>query len=164
MARSVNSPLFPDHVRTFVFSVHLFRTFSVKRADQRWTFWRPKYLPPISDSTAQIRDTARVKKSGHGPLFPDHVRTFVFFGPHSRKFNRSVHSSAMSARERPRTARPALHTETDVRVSLLPTVACHISPRCPPHRPLRQVPGCSIACRRFCASIASIASIATSAS
>ena len=53
--KSGHGPLFPDHVRTFVFSVHLFRTFSMKRVDQRWTFWRPKYLPPISNSATQIR-------------------------------------------------------------------------------------------------------------
>jgi hypothetical protein len=41
-----NGPEKVDRVRTFDFSVQVFRTFFCGRVDQTWTFWRPEYLPP----------------------------------------------------------------------------------------------------------------------
>ena len=48
--KSGHGPEKVDRVRTFDFSVQVFRTFFFGRADQTWTFWRPEYLPPISNS------------------------------------------------------------------------------------------------------------------
>ena len=49
--RSAHGPLFPDHVRTMVFSVHLFRTFSAQKADQRWTVQRGR---PVAKRVARL--------------------------------------------------------------------------------------------------------------
>jgi hypothetical protein len=76
--RSANGPDIPDQVRTFIFSVQVFRTFFWPRVDQRWTFLPPGYLLPISKSATQIWSAGETEKSGHGPGKADHVRTFYF--------------------------------------------------------------------------------------
>jgi len=91
--RSGHGPLFPDHVRTMVFSVHLFRTFSAQKVDQRWTVQRGRPVAkrvarlPNRDVTANQgcngRGVQPAKKSGHGPEKADHVRTFSL-GPQIR--------------------------------------------------------------------------------
>ena len=89
--RSAHGPLFPDHVRTMVFSVHLFRTFSAQKADQRWTVQRGR---PVAKRVARLPNrgvTANQARNGRicGPT--KKVRTWsAFSGPCPDKFKHRI--------------------------------------------------------------------------
>jgi len=64
--RSAHGPLFPDHVRTMVFSVHLFRTFSAQKVDQRWTVQRGR---PVAKRVARLPNRGVTANQGcNGPI------------------------------------------------------------------------------------------------
>ena len=89
--RSAHGPLFPDHVRTMVFSVHLFRTFSEQKADQRWTVQRGRTVAkrvarlPNRGVTANQARNGRIrgptKKVRTWSAFSGPCPDFCFFGP-----------------------------------------------------------------------------------
>ena len=80
--RSAHGPLFPDHVRTMVFSVHLFRTFSAQKVDQRWTVQRGR---PVAKRVARLPNRGVTANQGcNGPIAgaDQKVRTWsAFSGP-----------------------------------------------------------------------------------